>query len=73
MRHGLALKVENTTHGSGWFSLDPFYGHNLNRTLIPPTAVGGYFKSSRRKDLNNPPTPVGRILMPMCKFRVESI
>jgi len=29
--------------------------------LIPPTEVGGYFKSKLSKDLNNPPTSVGGI------------
>src|SRR6185503_6348847 len=29
--------------------------------VIPPTAVGGYFRSFFRKDLNNPPTSVGGI------------
>jgi hypothetical protein len=34
---------------------------NILRTiLIPPTAVGGYFRSFR-KNLNNPPTAVGGI------------
>src|SRR6185295_9396112 len=54
-------KVLNSTHGSGWFGSGPFYRQILNDTLIPPTAVGGYFKSSLTKDLNNPPTAVGGI------------
>ena len=29
--------------------------------LIPPTVVGGYFKSDLSLDLNNPPTSVGGI------------
>ena len=28
---------------------------------IPPTEVGGYFKSKLRSDLNDPPTSVGGI------------
>ena len=62
-RVGLALhkKSSNPAHGSGRMvqalsinaSPDPF--------LIPLTVVGGYFKSTLSKDLNNPPTAVGGI------------
>ena len=43
--HGFAQKVVNTTHGSGWIGSGLFYRYIPNGTLIPPTAVGGYFKS----------------------------
>jgi len=41
--------------------------------VIPPMAVGGYFKSSLRQDLNDPPTAVGGISTPLDSLRVESI
>jgi hypothetical protein len=50
----------NPTHGSGWMVSDPFYKTTPKFNLIPPTAVGGYFRSLR-KYLNNPPTTVGGI------------
>ena len=48
---------------------DPFYKQLLNRFVIPPTAVGGYFKCVLRKDLNNPPTTVGGITKPLFVIR----
>jgi hypothetical protein len=39
----------------------PFYEPILTLLLIPPTRVGGYFKSTLRSDLNDPPTSVGGI------------
>ena len=51
----------------------PFYRHTFNRTSIPPMAMGGYFKSFLRRDLNNPPTTVGGIRTLLCKFWIESI
>jgi hypothetical protein len=39
---------------------DPFYKTSPELNVIPPTAVGGYFRSFRR-NLNNPPTTVGGI------------
>ena len=57
----LAEKVRNPAHGSGRLiqilSTDNF----LLQTVIPPTAVGGYFKLFLRRDLNHPPTAVGGI------------
>src|SRR5215213_12014505 len=41
----------NPTHGSGWIVQVPSTDIPLNRLVIPPTAVGGYFKSSLRKGL----------------------
>ena len=58
---GLYKRVRNPTHGSGWIGSDPFYRHLLKAAVIPPTAVGGYFRSHLR-ELNNPPTTVGGIL-----------
>src|SRR5215217_3845068 len=40
----------------------------LHILVIPPMAVGGYFKSSPRKDLNDPPTAVGGISTPLGSF-----
>src|SRR5215216_4050424 len=54
-------KKRNPTHGSGWIDSDTFYRQLPKSTVIPPTAVGGYFKSVLREDLNNPPTSVGGI------------
>src|SRR5215217_5260449 len=45
----------------------------VKRLVIPPTAVGGYFKPLSRKDLNDPPTTVGGISTLLGSFRVESI
>ena len=50
-------------------SSDPTYKSDIRfASLIPPTAVGGYFRAScvgaeaaSRRDLNNPPTAVGGI------------
>gem|GEM_PF-3526881 len=38
-------KVLNPTHGSGWIDSDPFYPKAYIRFEIPPTAVGGSFRS----------------------------
>jgi hypothetical protein len=40
---GFAQK--NPTHGSGWIGSGRFYRQLRKPFLIPPTAVGGYFKS----------------------------
>jgi hypothetical protein len=45
-----------------------FLKNNFSAFLIPPTAVGGYFTSSLRSDLNNPPTAVGGIQKLIIKF-----
>ena len=47
----------NTTNGSWWMLSDPLYYSYLPREGIPPTVVGGSFRS----DLKNPPTAVGGI------------
>jgi hypothetical protein len=61
-RDALRKRVWNPPHGSGWISSGSLYRIVfLNRTLIPPTAVGGYFKFFLRRDLTNPPTAVGGI------------
>jgi len=52
---------------------DPVYKPSPELDVIPPTVVGGYFRSFARKDLNNPPTAVGGIERPGVRLRVESI
>src|SRR6185369_8908232 len=42
-------KVRNSTHGSGWIFFRCLLQHHvLNRVVIPPTAVGGYFKCPKK-------------------------
>jgi hypothetical protein len=62
-------KLRNPTHGSGWMLQIQPTSASTDLPGIPPTGVGGWFKSSlfpltfehSRRDLNNPPTPVGGI------------
>ena len=57
----LCTKVLNPTHGSGWF-IQMLSTRSLHRSVgIPPTAVGGLFKSLLRKDLKYPPIAMGGI------------
>ena len=51
----------NPTHGSGWFPSDPFYTNPKSDTTIPPTAVGGSFRSFLHPPEFKliPPTAVG--------------
>jgi replicative DNA helicase len=54
----------NPPNGS-WGMFQVQLANNAANLLIPPTAVGGYFRSNlheaRRRDLNDPPTAVGGI------------
>ena len=58
-QEGLALKVRNPTHGSGWtVQILPTLKARLRFFGIPPTGVGGWFRSNLRgesvlKGLNN--------------------
>ena len=60
----IRANLEASYHGSGWIVQVLSKNLTLNRLLIPPTEVGGYFKSLLRSDLNNPPTAVGGIQIP---------
>jgi hypothetical protein len=57
--------TKDPTHGSGWIvHVQPTLKGTKKRLRIPPTAVGGWFKSSlhaeaRREPLRIPPTAVG--------------
>src|SRR5215216_505178 len=68
---GFAQNSRNPTHGSGWIGSGRFYRHLLEPIVIPPTAVGGYFKSFSERNLNNPPTTVGGIRERPFVFRLE--
>ena len=57
-----ALKVLNTTHGSGWFIQIVSTQLKIIAFEIPPTGVGGLFKSFL-KDLKYPPTAVSGITL----------
>jgi len=59
-----AFDNPNPTHGSGWSLQILSTRPSPNLNLIPPTAVGGYFRSSLEENLNNPPTTVGGIESP---------
>src|SRR5215216_978846 len=48
--YAACTKILNPAHGSGWIGSGRFYRHLLKPILIPPTAVGGYFKSFLRKE-----------------------
>ena len=52
----------NPTHGSGWF-LQILSTSPSQHGGIPPTVVGGLFKSFSSKDLKYPPTAVGGITL----------
>jgi hypothetical protein len=54
-------KIRNPTHGSGWMIQILSTDTLIATTVIPLTAVGGYFRSLLIKELNNPPTAVGGI------------
>ena len=67
-----ALSRLNPTHGSGWIvQVHSTKPPTLNLLLIPPTEVGGYFKSVLRLDLNNPPTGVGGIQFHTVSLHIE--
>src|SRR5262245_58418623 len=68
------LPSANTTNGSWWMVSSPTYetGRSISRQ-IPPTAVGGCFKSNLQSSANStpqiPPTAVGGIWLGMeCLF-----
>ncbi len=76
MRNSLFSKDQNPAHGSGRMVQVLSTNRSLNHVLIPPTVVGGYFKSSlfimdpghrsslglmNSADLKYPPTAVGGI------------
>src|SRR5215218_9736451 len=44
-RAWLCTKARNPTHGSGWMVQVPSTDIPLNRFVIPPMAVGEYFKT----------------------------
>jgi hypothetical protein len=67
-RKSLALpQKSNTTNGSWWIvQIQPTHNGQHKNREIPPTAVGGLFRSclfngSFRLDLKYPPTAVGGI------------
>ena len=68
---GFAQKVRNPAHGSGRIVQVLSTKAISLASLIPPTAVGGYFKSALRLDLNNPPTAVGGIQNSSSSLRIE--
>ena len=68
---GFAQKVLNPTHGSGWF-IQMLSTRSLHRSVgIPPTVVGGLFKSLLRKDLKYPPIAMGGIKVQFRNISVE--
>ena len=71
MEKGVELEVLNPTHGSGWF-IQMLSTRSLHRSVgIPPTVVGGLFKSLVRKDLKYPPIAMGGIKNTVREYSVE--
>src|SRR6185369_7054948 len=61
----------NPTNGSWWF-IQMLSNRSLHRSVgIPPTVVGGLFKSLLRKDLNYPPIAMGGIKVQFRNISVE--
>src|SRR5215217_4940811 len=71
VQRGFALKVVNPTHGSGWIVQMLSTRKLPSGVEIPPTAVGGSFKSFLREDLKYPPTAVGGIIKGFRAMSVE--
>ena len=72
-QNGVAQKVLNSTHGSGWFGSGPFYRQILNGTLIPPTGSGWILQILSDKGLEQSTNCRWWDSRPLCRIRVESI
>jgi len=58
----LLFNCHSESHPRQWVDCFRSFLHPSSElNVIPPTAVGGYFRSFARRNLNNPPTTVGGI------------